>query len=396
MTYAVIVPSLLFAVYFTTVVAAERPDAITLWGVVAALSLLVCGLLAPLAGAYADAKHARLSLLTGFTLLCCMATALLSWPGRGDIALAAVLFIASRVGYTVAMSLYDAYVERLAPLAGGAEWLSSLGWALGFLGGIAAILLVMPLAHGEPAPGDTPLYGRAFPLIALLFWALAVPALFGLRRVPPPAAPPAAALHPWRRVVTTLRRWRAHRTVMRFLLGSYLINDAVVTVGVFTAIYLREVFGVTVSDLLWLALLYHLIALPATALFGLLAHRTSAHLALGATLALWAAAIVVMAFGHGHAAATLVVTLLATVVGSTQALLRGMYARLVPPAQAAEFFGFNVLTGRLSAALGPLLFSAVNTAAGTPKAGLLSLIAFLTAGALILSGVRLPDSVRSG
>lgn len=191
----------------------------------------VSGLLAPLAGTYADAKHARLSLLAVFTLLCGAATALLSLPRRGDIALAAVLFIAAQVGYTVAMSLYDAYVERLAPLAGGAERLSSLGWALGFLGGIAAILLVMPLAHGEPAPDDTPRYALAFPLIALLFGALAVPALLGLRPIPPPAALPAAALQPWRRVGTTLCHWRAHRTVMRFLLGSYLINDAVVTDG---------------------------------------------------------------------------------------------------------------------------------------------------------------------
>ena len=90
------------------------------------------------------------------------------------------------------------------------------------------------------------------------------------------------------------------------------------------------------------------------------------------------------------------VILLATVIGSTQALLRGLYARLVPPAQAAEFFGFNVLMGRLSAALGPLLFSAVNTVAGTPKAGLLSLIAFLAAGALIIYSVRLPGPANSG
>ena len=53
----------------------------------------------------------------------------------------------------------------------------------------------MPLAHGEPAPGDTPRYVHAFPLIALLFGALAVPALLGLRRIPPPATPLAAELH---------------------------------------------------------------------------------------------------------------------------------------------------------------------------------------------------------
>jgi len=39
---------------------------------------------------------------------------------------------------------------------------------------------------------------------------------------------------------------------------------------------------------------------------------------------------------------------------------------------------------------------AVNTVAGTPKAGLLSLIAFLTAGALIIYGVRLPGPVDLG
>jgi len=73
-----------------------------------------------------------------------------------------------------------------------------------------------------------------------------------------------------------------------------------------------------------------------------------------------------------------------------------MYARLVPPAQAAEFFGFNALAGRMSAMFGPLLFGALNAAAGTPKAGLLSLLAFLLAGAVVLAGVRLPDPAKPG
>lgn len=390
-TYLAIVPAVLFPVYFTAVVAVGRSDAAQLWGVLAAAALLVSGLLAPLVGAWADAKRARLPLLALFTLLCCAAMALMGLPRRGDIALASGLFIVAQASYIVAMSLYDAYVERLAPLAGGgAERLSSFGWALGFLGGIAAILLTMGLARDGAMADGTPAYVRAFPLVALLFLALAVPALLGLRRVPPPAAPPPEALHPWRRVVATLRGWRAHRAVMRFLLGAYLINDAVVTVIFFTMIYLRDVFGVTVPDMLWLALLYHLIALPTTALFGWLAQRGSAHRALAASLVFWAAAILVMAFGQGRAAAALVIVLLATGLGSTQALLRGMYARLVPPAQAAEFFGFNALAGRLSAMFGPLLFGALNTAADTPKAGLLSLLAFLVAGVVVLAGVRLP------
>jgi len=193
-TYLAIVPAVLFPVYFTSVVAAGRSDAAQLWGGLAAAALLVSGLLAPLAGAWADAKHARLPLLALFTLLCCAAMALLGLPRQGDIALAAGLFVVAQVGYIVAMSLYDAYVERLAPLlGGGAERLSSFGWALGFLGGIAAILLAMGLARDGAMADGTPVYVRVFPLAALLFLALAVPALLGLKRVPPPTAPSCAS-----------------------------------------------------------------------------------------------------------------------------------------------------------------------------------------------------------
>ena len=58
--------------------------------------------------------------------------------------------------------------------------------------------------------------------------------------------------------------------------------------------------------------------------------------------------------------------------------------------RAAEFFGFNALAGRLSAALGPLTFSAVVAATGSEQAAVLSLIVFLFLGGLVLSGVRTP------
>jgi MFS-type transporter involved in bile tolerance (Atg22 family) len=50
----------------------------------------------------------------------------------------------------------------------------------------------------------------------------------------------------------------------------------------------------------------------------------------------------------------------------------------------------NALAGRLSAALGPLTFSAVVVATGGEQAAVLSLIVFLVLGGLVLSGVRTP------
>ncbi len=67
-------------------------------------------------------------------------------------------------------------------------------------------------------------------------------------------------------------------------------------------------------------------------------------------------AFIVMGVGKGQAAGIAVVVVYATVLGSSQAMLRGSFCRLVPPNQAAEYFGFNYLVSRFSEALGSLLF----------------------------------------
>jgi UMF1 family MFS transporter len=380
-TYVAVVPSVLFALHFTADIAAGAPNASALWGITSAAALLVSGLVAPFAGAWADSRASRATLLLLFTLLCCVATALLPLPGTGEVLFAAALLVAAQVGYIVAMSLYDAYLERLGPLAGGTERLSARGWAVGFAGGIAALLVLLALprdAHGAPLPA------LAFPVVALMFLVLALPAIAGLRRIPIPRQADATAAHPWRRVAHTLANWREHRPLMRFLVAMFLINDAMVTVGVFVAIYLRDHFGVKMADLLWLTLLYHLIALPATWAFGTLAHRTTARAAVAVSLAIWIATILLLAFGDGHATAVAIVVLLASVLGSTQALLRGMYARIVPAGRAAEFFGFNALAGRISAALGPLVFAGVSAATGSSQVAILSLALFLVGGGVLL------------
>jgi len=380
-TYAAAVPSVLFALHFTANIAAGHTHASALWGIVSAGALLIAGVMAPFVGAWADSRGTRARGLAVFTLICCAATALLPLPAMGQIALAALVFVTAQVGYTLAISLYDAYLERLGPHAGGAERLSTRGWSLGFVGGMAILLVLLALprdASGAPEPAF------AFPATALLFLVLALPAIAGLRGVAPRQADQPVERHPWRRVAHTLSHWREHRAVMRFLLASYLINDAMVTVLVFVAIYMRDHFGLSITEVLWLTLLYHAIALPATWLFGVLAHRTTARIAIAVSIAIWVAAILMLAFGEARAVAVAIVVLLASVLGSTQALLRGMYARIVPPARAAEFFGFNALAGRLSAALGPLTFSAVAAATDSSRLAILSLLAFLIGGGLLL------------
>ena len=55
-SYIALVPTF-FGLYYVTVVAADLPLATSRWGSVAALALVVAGLLAPFAGALADERR---------------------------------------------------------------------------------------------------------------------------------------------------------------------------------------------------------------------------------------------------------------------------------------------------------------------------------------------------
>jgi UMF1 family MFS transporter len=197
-------------------------------------------------------------------------------------------------------------------------------------------------------------------------------------------------------VVDDLRAWRQHRNSARFLLAYLLINDAAVTVAFVATLFLRETFGTSLQDVLQLLLLYHLIAAPATLVWGRVADRIGLRLAIHLNLFVWAAAILLMAYARGDHAPWLIVGTFALVIASTNALCRGLYARLVPVERWAEFFGFNAVVGRLSAALGPTLYATVTTWTGSPVAGVLSLLMLIVAGGLVLLAVDPTPRIDDG
>jgi UMF1 family MFS transporter len=76
------------------------------------------------------------------------------------------------------------------------------------------------------------------------------------------------------------------------------------------------------------------------------------------------------------------------VQGGIQSLSRSLYARLVPPEQSAEFFGFFNIMGKFAAILGPVMVGWTAVATGSPRLSLLSLLILFALGAWFLRGVQ--------
>ncbi|MBK7768481.1 MAG: MFS transporter [Sulfuritalea sp.] len=221
-----------------------RPDILFpdgLWSLAVAVPLIIAGLLSPWLGAVADSTGQRRLMLGAATLLCVMASALMSRLGQGDIAAAMLLFIVAQLAYLLATALYNSYLPRIST-PGSTARISGLAWGLSYLGGIACFLLCLPFIRSGIVAGNETHFANAFWVTAGFLLILGIAAALGL-----PADETSdrkkETTHPYRRLWNTVSGWRQNRDIPKFLLAYYLINDAVVTVIYFTAIFLKTIFG---------------------------------------------------------------------------------------------------------------------------------------------------------
>ena len=384
--YGLMIPAVGFAIYFTSFVAAGHPFADGLWSLAVAIPLIAAGLLGPWLGAVADSRGRRRPLLAGATLICAAASALMVTLGQGDIVAGMLLFIVAQLAYLLATALYNSYLPQISTPQTSAR-VSGMAWGLSYLGGIACFLLCLPFIRAGVVAGNEGYFANAFLVTAGFLLTLGTVSILGL-----PADikgdPRREETNAYQRIWNTVRSWRKDRDIPRFLIAYYLINDAMVTVLYFTAIFLKATFGLSMQEILILSLVFQLVAIPSTIFFGWLGDRWSQIGAVNVTLMIWVVVLALMGLAEGEHAPLAIAITLGLVLGSTQSLLRSMYSQMVPPDRTGEYFGFHALAGRASSALGPLLFGVVSAMTGSQRIAMMSLGLFLLAGAILLARVQ--------
>lgn len=380
---------------------------------------LAAAALAPVLGAAADASFARKRFLAAFAFLGAAATAGLVLIGEGNWPAAALAYGIGILGFAGANVFYDALLPAVAPPE-RLEAVSSLGFALGYLGGgllflLNVLMTLFPATFGLPGPEAA--VRLSFLTVGLWWSGFSV---FLLRWVPEPrgAAPvPGAArlaAEGFRRLADTFRGIRGHRPVLLFLAAYWCYIDGVDTI-VRMAVDYGLALGFPATDLIAALLLVQFVGFPAALAFGRLGTawgpRRAIFLGIGVYLGatLWGAFLEDRREFYGLA------VLIGLVQGGVQALSRSLYARLIPGGREAEFFGFYNMIGKFAAILGPALMGAVGLAASrlllpeapsgeemlrvgriAARVSLASVLLLFVAGATLLYFVREPASPRAG
>ncbi len=362
---------------------------------------IIVALSAPLLGAIADAGQARTRFLLAFAALGASLTAWLSFTAPGAWQKAALLYVGACAAFAAANVFYDSLLPCVAQKGSHAA-VSALGFALGYLGGGLLLALNVAMVSRPDSFGlrDANQAVRGSFLMVAAWWAaFSLPLALFVREGRTSGSPRGL---PLRRglteVVHTLRRGRQLKPLALFLLAYWLYIDGVDTVVRMAVDYGLSI-GFSAHHLLLALLLTQFVGFPCALAFGSLGHRIGSTRAILIGLGVY---LVVCAWGASmrHTWEFFVLAfLIGTVQGGVQALSRAVFAGLVPPEHAAEFFGFYNMVGKFATVMGPSLMGLVALGARAcglapdtaSRVSIASVALLFLAGGALLASLRLPS-----
>jgi UMF1 family MFS transporter len=362
-------------------------------GLANSLASVVVALLAPLLGSLADVGRSKKRWLAGFAALGCCATFALCFAGKGAWQAAAACYAIATVGFAARLVFYDALLVSVADDA-NSDRVSSLGYALGYLGGgvLFAINVAMTLKPKLFGLADAAAGVRVSFITVALWWALFTLPL--LRHVhersfeaPEPARARAQITEAVARLRQTFRRVRAMREVWRFLLAYWLYIDAVDTI-IRMAVDYGLSLGLPSQSLIIALLITQFVGFPAAIVFAKLAARVGTKTSILLGIAVYLAVTVFGYFMQTASEFYVLAAVIGLVQGGVQALSRSFFSRLIPEAEAGEFFGFYNMLGKFAAVIGPALMGLVALVTHSARLSILSVSVLFLAGGLLLLRVR--------
>lgn len=383
--------------YFAAWLVADLGHTNTLYATVNGIASALVVVSIPVFGAISDATQRRKPWVVGFTLIACVSTALMAILGQlglpligegvnagintprlsSGIALFGVLaaFTIANYTYQGAQPFYNAMMSELVPVDHRGR-LSGMGAAFGYVGSITGVVLTFPFFTGSmPIIGAVPEHvvhflrtaipftshgGRVSTFVptALLFLLFSLPlfifcrdhnASHGKKRV--------AWREAFRELRTTLVETRRYPGTLRFILTSFLYQDAMGTIIANMALYAIFAMGFVKGSEATLFVILTVPAVIGAYGIGKLVDRFGPKRTLSWVLAGWIVLLVSMIVAPSRNVFWVVGACIGLIYGGVSTAERPLLLSLVPDVEAGRFFSLMVLSSRAAAVVGPFVWA---------------------------------------
>lgn len=407
-----------FAPYFVSQVAETPVKGQEIWGYATGLGGLAIAFMAPILGAIADTTGPRKPWILFFSILGIIGCWLLwfSPPGSANISLIIFALILALIGMEFAAVFNNAMMPDLVPRSRLGR-LSGSAWALGYVGGIISLIIVLGFMAGEPSTGKTllgivPLFGldsatyegsrASGPLTAIWFLIFVLPMFLFTPDIPRRVSAKGAVVRGLRNLAQTLRSLPGQKSYSSYLISSMLYRDGLNALYAFGGIYAAGVLGWSITQIGVFGILAALTGVIGAYFGGQIDDRLGPKKVVSTSIVVLAACCIVivstspdevlfMTVGSADAASSLpdIVFYVAgcfigAAGGALQAASRTLLVDQVPAEKVTEAFGLYALSGKATTFIGPLLIAQATGIFASQRLGITPVILLLVLGLLLL------------
>lgn len=355
--YAAVVLLAIYAAYFKEHVVGG-PEGSRLWGISVGIAMLVVALISPVLGVIADFTGRKKQFLLFFTAVSCLATASLFFVRKGNVLAGMLLFILAEIGYRGGQVFYNALLPDVAAREETGR-VSGNGWAIGLIGGIVCLLLVLALVT---LIDGTWIVRLSLVITALYFAVFATPLFLWLREQSTPRYKPPGVSYiavAFRRLRRTFATVKKHREFFRFMMAFLIYNDGILMTINFAAIFGAVMFGLEQQMLIVFMIVIQVTSVIGAYVSGILTERIGNKKTLILFILMMLGAVIGLFLNESVLGFFIIGGVAGCALSAVQSVSRGMIAILSPPGRTAEFYGFFAVAGRTSSFIGPTIYGIV-------------------------------------
>jgi UMF1 family MFS transporter len=392
-SYVMVVMTVIMSLFFVEAVARSgTEDASIYWSFTTSASMIVIGVLAPVIGTLSGYKGKKKMLFTFFAVLGLAGTLGLAFIPEGWWPVMLAVYFVSSVGYAGNTKVYDMFLVDVTENK-RMNWISSLGFAFGYIGGALPFILSLPLVVlvllDVIAMDIMIAYRVAFGIATVWWLAFMGPFMRNVHQKIGTDVEPQYVRKSFVRIWTTFKEIAVQKHILIFLVAFFLYSDGVGTIIRMAVIFGAEI-GIDEMTLLMVLLVTQFVAMPFAILYGKMSQKIGAksmiYIAIGTYCVVCAVALFM---NPSRTDAQLrmmfwgLAMLIGTAQGGIQALSRAYFARIIPKAKSNEYFGFYNVCSRFASVVGTALFGVVTVVTGYSHYGIAGVAVLFVAAAII-------------
>lgn len=401
-SFAVVITTFVIATYFTSKIAVNEIIGTHQWGNTMAIGGIVVAIASPICGSIADyVGHHKfwLGVLT-LSMIVCASLLWFALPEPSFALMTLTLVAVGTVSLNLARVFYNSLLLHIAPKDHIGR-ISGWAWGLGYFGGLTALVIAyFGFVSEKPSWLNSETYEQiriCGPLVALWIAVFTAPLFLFITNPPIAKRNPTqeSPIHQGlKELLHTFKNIPKHKNIFLFLISQMIYIDGLNTIFAFGGIYAAGTFHMSLSEIL---------------LFGIF---TNASAGTGSILLSWVddwigakptiliSLLAIFVLGLGVVLIEtkfwfwILACSLALFVGPVQSSSRSLMAQLVPKEKTTQFFGFYVLSGKMTTFIGPWMFGSMTYFFDSQRVGMGSILVFFLIGAILLFLVHPPQNLQ--